>query len=207
MSDRDRMIDGDRNIDRDLNSDQGRVVEEIVIETHTVRDQGTVLHQDATVDQGHLVDRAPSDPLAQVANEGAVPSMSTDNTLEGTVVSDSDEAGPIAMVYEGQTVIDAAGDEIGKVRAVRMGDPGAVTTAGQESTDVDTPFENIFGAIFGGDSEVPETFRNELVRTGFIDIDGKGWFGADYAASAAQIAGVSGDTVRLNVAKDGLIQV
>ena len=132
-------------------------------------------------------------------------SMSTDNTASGSMTSDTVESGPIAQVREGMTVVDAAGDQIGKVEFVKMGDPAAMTIVGEESGGggglLDTGGSLSGG---GGDPDLPEAFRNELVRVGFIKIDGKGWFGRDHYASAEQIAGVSGDTVRLSVAKDAL---
>src|SRR5438105_2182227 len=40
----------------------------------------------------------------------------------------------IARVREGMRVLDVAGSEIGKVEYVQMGDPEAVTTAGNQAT-------------------------------------------------------------------------
>ena len=132
-------------------------------------------------------------------------SMSTDNTASGTMSSDTVEAGPIAQVSEGMRVIDANGDDVGKVVAVRMGDPAAVTTVGEEDRGSESILNDV-GDIFGGagDPDLPETFRNELVRVGYIRIDAKGWFNRDRYAAADQIAGVSGDTVRLSIDKDAL---
>ena len=132
-------------------------------------------------------------------------SMSTDNTASGAMTSDTVEAGPITQVSEGMRVIDANGDDIGKVVSVKMGDPTAVTTVGEEASGGTSVLDDA-GNIFGGDGDpdLPETFRNELMRVGYIRIDAKGWFNRDRYAAADQIAGVSGDTVRLSIDKDAL---
>jgi hypothetical protein len=59
-------------------------------------------------------------------------SMSTDNTPEGEMYSDTIEAGPISNVAIGDTVVDSTGKELGTVKFVKMGDPNAVTDEGQE---------------------------------------------------------------------------
>jgi len=138
--------------------------------------------------------------------------------------NDNTDRGPISQVREGMTVVDANGDELGKVAFVKMGDPEAVTTAGQglgagvdddvvvgapagsASTTSGAGVVEGLGGIFGGGAEpdLPESIRNQMVRVGFIKVDGKGWFDTDYYASADQVAGVAGDTVRLGVSRDAL---
>ena len=142
-------------------------------------------------------DATPRDPL----------SMDTDNTPEGRIYGDTVEGGPIADVREGQIVVDALGVEIGKVDMVRMGDPTAATTRGQEPQDQDT-WLDIFARAFGGESDLPESIRNDLVRVGFIRVDGKGpdLFDTDYAVSARQIASVTGDRVTLTVDREALVR-
>ena len=58
-------------------------------------------------------------------------SMSTDNTPEGEMYSDTVEGGPISKVMNGDRVVDSTGKEIGTVKFVKMGDPNAVTDEGQ----------------------------------------------------------------------------
>lgn len=142
-------------------------------------------------------DVTPRDPL----------SMATDNTPEGRIESDTVEGGPITYVREGQTVVDALGEEVGKVERVRMGDPSAATTRGERPNEPETLIDIFADAIFGTESDLPESTREELIRTGYIQIDGKGLFGKDYAAAAAQIANVSGDRVTLTVDRDALVSV
>jgi hypothetical protein len=55
-----------------------------------------------------------------------------------------------------------------------------------------------------GEPDVPEPFRSQLVRTGFIKVDTKGWFRKDRYVPAELIAAVEGDAVRLSVTRDQL---
>ena len=50
-------------------------------------------------------------------------SMSTDNTAQGRMYSDTVEGGPISRVMIGDRVVDSTGKEIGTVKFVKMGDP------------------------------------------------------------------------------------
>lgn len=110
--------------------------------------------------------------------------------------------GAIELVREGMRVIDSAGQEIGNVSLVRMGDPEAVTLEGEVSGD-----EGILGGIadafgFGDEPDLPPTLQARLMRFGFIKVEGEGLFSKDRYVRADKIAGVSGDTVRLSVPKD-----
>lgn len=112
--------------------------------------------------------------------------------------------GSIEQVQEGMRVIDSAGEEIGTVELVRMGDPGAVTVEGE---DEGSGGEGLLGGVADGigfedEPDLPGTLRRRLLRFGFIKVDGKGLFSKDRYVKADKIAGVSGDTVRLNVRKD-----
>jgi hypothetical protein len=100
--------------------------------------------------------------------------------------------GPIAQVREGMPVIDAAGERIGKVSYVKMGDPEAVTTQGQETDD--------------GEPQVVGELRKRLLRVGFVKIDRKGFLRPDGYVAADQIDRVEGDSVRLSVTDAGLLQ-
>jgi hypothetical protein len=127
-------------------------------------------------------------------------SMSTDNTAEGEMYSDTVESGPISMVMTGDTVVDSTGKEVGTVKFVKMGDPNAVTDEGQED---DSP--GFLG--LGGDSydmgNLPEQARDQLMRVGFIHID-VSW-ADDRFAGAGQIARVENNTVYLSVPEADLI--
>ena len=127
-------------------------------------------------------------------------SMSTDNTPDGEMYSDTVEGGPISQVMIGDTVVDSTGKEVGTVKFVKMGDPNAVTTEGQDDDDT-----GIFG--LGGDSYdmggLPEQARHQLLRVGFIHID-VSW-ADDRFAAAGQIARVENNTVYLTVPEANLI--
>jgi hypothetical protein len=127
-------------------------------------------------------------------------SMSTDNTPEGEIFSDTVEGGPISQVTIGDTVVDSTGKEVGTVKFVKMGDPNAVTTEGQEEDD-----PGILG--LGDDSydmgDLPEQARHQLLRVGFIHID-VSWANDRYA-SAGQIARVEDNTVHLTVPEANLM--
>lgn len=114
---------------------------------------------------------------------------------------------PIARVREGMSVVDVDGEKVGDVSLVHLGDPEAITLAGQEGADEDRDFLEDIAAVFGGGEEpkVPEAIRRRMIREGFIKIDG-GLLRHDWYAMADQVAAVAGDTVRLNVDKDDLIK-
>src|SRR5918996_1465271 len=126
-------------------------------------------------------------------------SMSTDNTPEGQMYSDTVEGGPISMVMIGDAVVDSTGKEVGTVKFVKMGDPNAATDEGQEDTD-----PGILG--LGGDGydlgNLPEQARHQLMRVGFIHID-VSW-ADDRFASPNQIARVENNTVYLSVPEANL---
>ena len=112
-----------------------------------------------------------------------------------------------AQIHEGMKVVDAGGEDVGKVKDLAMGDPEAVTTEGQEMRPTD-------GGIVGdvaravtdreGEPDVPEPFRSQLIRAGYIKVDAKGWFSKDRYVPAEFVAAVEGDVVRLSVTRDNL---
>ncbi len=109
---------------------------------------------------------------------------------------------PISRVHEGMRVVDATGDEVGKVQFVRMGDPEAITTEGNEGQPSEL-MGKIASAVLPEEREpdVPEPLRTNLLRTGYVKIDGPGLRDTDRYASSSQVRDVSGDTVRLSVAR------
>jgi hypothetical protein len=101
-----------------------------------------------------------------------------------------DRIGPIDKVVEGMRVVDADGDEVGKVEFVKLGDPQAVTIAGQD---------------LGAMPDLPRELAERLLRTGYLRVDRKGFFAKDAYVSATDIDRVEGDTVYLDVDKDMLL--
>jgi hypothetical protein len=126
-------------------------------------------------------------------------SMSTDNTAEGEMYSDTVEGGPISEVQIDDRVVDSTGKEVGRVKFVKMGDPNAATTEGQWGTD---PGWFGFGDDYGL-RDLPEQAVLQLMRVGFVHIDIS--MAHDRFAGAGQIARVAGNTVYLNVPEDSLI--
>jgi len=115
--------------------------------------------------------------------------------------------GPIEQGREGMTVMDSAGDKVGKVEGVKMGDPGAATEAGNELQD--TGFLGDIAEAFAGDErepDVPGPARARLLRSGYIKVDGGFLIETDRYVPADLIASVSGDTVHLRVPKDRLLK-
>jgi hypothetical protein len=106
-------------------------------------------------------------------------------------------------------VVDANGREVGRVEYVQMGDPEAVTTEGQGEPYRRWPV--VLGDALADEfdePDVPEPLRSQLLRYGFVKIDGPGpeWFDTDLYVRADAIAEVSGDTVKLTVPKERLIK-
>jgi hypothetical protein len=115
---------------------------------------------------------------------------------------------PIALVREGMIVIDSAGNEVGKVDFVKMGDPETVMVNPADSTDDRGGlFEGVADVIRGDDADdLPRTLSGEMLRIGYLRVDAKGWFTGDRFVPADAIASVSGDRVHLAITKDEMIE-
>lgn len=98
----------------------------------------------------------------------------------------------LARVRVGMKVVDSAGEDVGKVRSVRMGDPDAITADGQD----------VYSLREDG---VPEGNEERLARLGYAKIDAKGWFTGMRFATGEEVGQVSDDVVHLTVPKDGLL--
>jgi hypothetical protein len=109
-------------------------------------------------------------------------------------------------VQSGMKVVDSAGDEIGTVGDVSMGDPEAATTAGNEPRPTGGVMGDVAAAITRdrGEPHVPEPLRSRLVREGYIKIDAGVLGSATRYASAEQVERVDRDRVVLNVTKEAL---
>ena len=119
----------------------------------------------------------------------------------------SSSGSTIERVTEGMTVVDAAGDRVGKVEYVQMGDPQATTTEGSEPNVGEPGLLGALGRAIGGDEsepDVPEPGRSTLLRYGFLKVDGPGLTGTDCYVRSDLIGSVSEDTVTLRVNKDQL---
>ncbi len=114
-------------------------------------------------------------------------------------------AGAIERVHEGMPVVDAAGENVGTVAYVKMGDPQAVTTQGNEPSE-----PGLLGAIPAPvarerEPDVPEPLRSQLLRSGFIKVDGPGLADAARYMGSDRISEVSGSTVRLTPPISGTV--
>lgn len=82
----------------------------------------------------------------------------------------------IEQVQDGMVVFDVEGKRMGTVEYVKMGDPEALTTRGNEPSIVNgvMPMSDE-----SDEPQVPEPLRSDLVRVGFIKIDGENLFDTD----------------------------
>jgi hypothetical protein len=110
----------------------------------------------------------------------------------------------MSQIHEGMKVVDAAGDEVGKVDIVQMGDPQAATI----DTDARprNALDSVVQAIAPDESEpdVPEPLRSRLRISGYVKIDGPDLMDTDRYVSGQDIRDVRDDRVMLNVRKDQL---
>lgn len=201
--------DGNVVIDEQMNRREGLVEYEGTTEG---RDGETVVDRDAVAERDVTTDVDTSGPGSMQAGatvfEGAAsaPDRPRRTRTDGEIFEDPPSTELLEHVREGMTVVDANGDDIGKVDEVRMGDPQAATVEGQAMGQADTIVDDAaaaFGARKDG-PDVPDPFRSELMRDGYVRVDGKGWIDTDRYLRAADIADVEGDTVRLRVAKEAL---
>jgi hypothetical protein len=98
-------------------------------------------------------------------------------------------------VRKGMDVFDAAGQHVGSVKSVKMGDPEAVTAEGQTLGERHSLVKALADA-FSGSPDMPDERRERLLRLGYIEVDGKG-FGGDFYEAADAVERVSGNAVHL----------
>ena len=110
----------------------------------------------------------------------------------------------IGSINDGMAVLDADGQKVGTVEYVGMGDPSADTTRGN------MPQMGIFEAFADSVSDrqpepdVPAPLRDQLLRYGFVKVDGPGLFHTNRYVRSDHIASVTDNTVTLTVRKDDL---
>ena len=111
----------------------------------------------------------------------------------------------MTRVQEGMRVVDAAGEDLGKVEYLQMGDPEAVTTEGNDHRP-DGLVGRVLERALPDESEpdVPDPLRTKLQRTGYVKIGGHGIGGKARYVSSERVSEVSDDTVRLSVRKSDL---
>lgn len=113
--------------------------------------------------------------------------------------------GAITAVRPGMKVVDAAGEGVGTVELVKMGDPH-VATSGEHATSgggLVAGLKAAFGG--GGEPQVPDELASQLLRVGFVKVDGRGLLGRDVYVAAVQIRDVVQDVVHLGVSRTELL--
>jgi len=100
--------------------------------------------------------------------------------------------GPITEIVEGMRVFDAGGKAVGKVVFVKLGDPEAITTLGEETDE--------------GEPLVAEELRERLLRLGFIKVDRKGLLQPAGYAGADEIDRVQDSAVHLRVTDSEMLK-
>ncbi|TDD66459.1 hypothetical protein E1262_22180 [Jiangella aurantiaca] len=115
----------------------------------------------------------------------------------------NDAADRLGDVREGMTVVDALGEELGPVAEVKLGDPEAVTTAGQEpAPGGDDLVGTAARAIWSG-PDLPEQEIARFRRVGYLRVDRA--MARDLYAAADDVHRVDGEMVRLSVPADQLV--
>lgn len=127
-----------------------------------------------------------------------------DQTQSGSIPPSDN--GPIEYVHEGMDVVDASGDKIGTVSMVKMGDPQSPTIGAGPDTHQSIAQGSPQVFDWNAEPDVPPQLAAHLLRVGFIKVDTKGLFAKDRYVPADLIAGVSGNTVGLNVNKDDMAE-
>jgi hypothetical protein len=103
------------------------------------------------------------------------------------------------MVREGMEVVDVDGNSMGTVEFIKMGDPEALTTRGNEPT----PSAGVMPMTNESDEpQVPEPLRSDLVRVGFVKIDGKNLFDTDRYFRADTVDRVEGGKVFMKLPEE-----
>jgi hypothetical protein len=114
---------------------------------------------------------------------------------------------PLERVREGMLVVDEQGRRLGTVVRVRLGYPQAVSTDADPTAvsalravvaPVGTGGSTAFGAAtpFGTDeAELPEELRQELLRAGYVEVDGPDAHGLARYIHGDRIAEVPSNTV------------
>ncbi len=105
----------------------------------------------------------------------------------------------MSRVREGMKVVSASGEDVGTVKNVKMGNPGATTAEGQAAEQS----EGLLGALargFTGAEGMDDERQQRLLRLGYVEVKGAG-LSRDFHVASDQVDRVSDDTVYLSVEK------
>jgi hypothetical protein len=112
------------------------------------------------------------------------------------------ESTPIAAVRRGMTVVDLAGERVGVVELVQAGDPEAAASEGQAPGGLVAEAKRVLGT---GEPRVPAELASQLVRVGYVKVDGRGILGRDVYVAAVQVKDVVDGVVHLGVSQTELL--
>lgn len=110
----------------------------------------------------------------------------------------------MSQIREGMKVVDQSGQEVGTVEEFKEGDPQAVTAEGQAPSGGNSLVGEVAEAL-GAGADLPEQYRERMLRIGYIKIDSKGLFKSDCFAAADRLDRVEDDVVHLNIDSSELI--
>lgn len=108
----------------------------------------------------------------------------------------------LERIREGMRVVGADGDEIGTVQTLKMGNPSAASSRGQDTDDGDGVFGDLVEGLVGDGLDLPEDQRERLLRLGYIVVDRSGLFTGHLHVASDDIVEVSDDSVRLSFTPD-----
>ncbi|MEU4514363.1 hypothetical protein AB0G05_33100 [Nonomuraea wenchangensis] len=115
----------------------------------------------------------------------------------------------ISQVHTGMKVVDRDGKEVGTVELVKMGDPQAATTDGQQPDGQQIGrgpgFVPVLSDVFShAEPDLPPVLAARLLRTGFVKVDGRGLFARDLYVAPEQVARIEDNVVHLSTDGDSL---
>lgn len=106
----------------------------------------------------------------------------------------------LEQVHEGMNVVASNGKKIGKVEALKMGDPEAVTAEGQTNPET-AGIVNTGIQAFAEASKLPHHTAERLLLIGYVKVDRSGMFAGHAYFASDELDRVEGDTLWL---KQGL---
>jgi len=109
----------------------------------------------------------------------------------------------LEQVQVGMSVIDARGEELGRVEFIRAPDPKAAAFQ-ERVASIHGLISLGVGSIVGVEPKVPPEMALKLFRQGYLKIEAPHFWAENYYAAADAIARVEGRTVYLSLDRQGL---
>jgi hypothetical protein len=107
--------------------------------------------------------------------------------------------GQLENVQIGMSVVDAGGEELGRVEFVRAPDPKAAAFEERVDSAPRSLINLGIGSIVGVEPKVPPEMALRLFREGYIKIAAPHFWAENYYAAGDAIARVEGGTVYLSL--------